>query len=133
MYIKLLIKTSVILAFICLTTTAMAQTAPTTTWSFSDRYPEMPPLNAGFGIDMFTLSHPSQLQMPSANNQKEDTVVYQSLMFRHSENHVMPHIKIKSEPNIRTDDPLKNYRDRIVRERRRNEPNPLPPPTPRMR
>lgn len=132
MYIKLL-KTSLILAFICLTTTAMAQTAPESSWSFTERYPEMPPLNANFGVDRFTLYHPNKLQMPSATTQKQDTVVYQSLMLRHTENHVTPHINIKSEPNIQTGDALKHYRERIVHERRRNSPSPLPPPTPRMR
>ena len=114
---------------ICCATT-MAQTSIIAIGKYVDRFPKLPPLSADMGIGLFG-SRQANLLIPSRSNHIEsaDTT---SIMIRHSGKLFQPHLKFSSVPRMQVNgDPWKATRDRIVRKRRENQGNPLPPPPPR--
>lgn len=126
-------RVGALVALICLTATAMAQTNEASTWSYVERFPKLPPLTVDFDIALFAHPRPNLLLMPLGSVQNKETMTPQSIMYRHVENQTMPHFHFKSGPNIQTGDGLKGVRDRIVRERRRKEGHPLQPLPPGIR
>lgn len=126
-------RMAVLVALICLTTTAMAQIDPALTRKYSGRFPKLPPLKCDLDVSSFTHSLSNVLTMSLGSVQNADTEVSQSIMFRRKENVTMPHFHIKAGIDVmRTGDAWKGVRDQIVRDRRKDEGRPLPPPTPRM-
>lgn len=114
------------------TTTAMAQVNPVVEWRYSARFPEMPPMKVDFNPVLFTHYQPNLLQSSQEGTHNRKTVTEQSMMIQHKEGNANPHIRIKPTLySTQSSENLKGVRDRIVRDRRRNEPNPLPPPVPR--
>ena len=127
-------QTSMSVALLCITATAVAQTPSDVSWRYADRFPKLPPLRADFDYALFTHSQPNWLQMPLGSTQKQDTVKIESVMFRHQEHNSTTQYHYKSRPDYsKMVDNLGGVRDHIVRKRRWDEGRPLQPLAPRMR
>ena len=127
-------RTGAVVALLYLTMTATAQTNHTFSWVHSDRFPEIPPLRVDFDVTLFTHSQPTLLLVSPASEQHRDSINEQSIMFRHMGKKATSHFQLNSRPRLQTTgDPMIGIRDHIVRKRRINEGQPLPPPTPVMR
>lgn len=132
-------RTGAAVALLFLTMTAMAQTDHTISWVHSDRFPEFPPLTADFDAAMMIHPQPNQLLMMLDNKHDEvtddkDTRMKQLMLHHFEENNARQNHSFKSAArNSRHGDALKDVRNRIVWDRRKNSVNPLPPPTPAMR
>ena len=119
---------------LCITVTTMAQTNPATSWGYTAKYTELPPLRVDFDVTLLTHSQPTLLPAPPASEQHGDSINEQSIMFRHMGKKATSHFQLNSRPRLQTTgDPMIGIRDQIVRKRRINEGQPLPPPTPVMR
>ena len=127
-------KIMMTLAVLCITVTTMAQTNPATSWGDSAKFTELPPLKADFDVALLTHSQPTLLLASPASVQHTDSINEQSIMFRHMGKNATSHFHLNSRPRFQTaGDPMIGIRDQIVRKRRINEGQPLPPPTPVMR
>ena len=127
-------RTGVVVALLCLTMTAMAQTSHAVFRDYSGRFPEIPPLRADFSAALPAHTQLTLLQASPGSVEHRDSINEQSIMFRHTGNKATSHFQLNSRPRIQTTgDPMIGIRDRIVRKRRINEGHPLPPPTPVMR
>ena len=121
-------------AVLCITVTTMAQTNPATSWRYADKFTKLPPLRVEFDPVLLTHSQPTLLLASSASEQHKDSINEQSIMFRHMGKKATSHFQLNSRPRLlTTGDPMIGIRDHIVRKRRINEGQPLPPPTPVMR
>ena len=110
-------KIMMTLVVLCMTMTTMAQTDPATSSGDSAKFAKLPLLPA-----------------PPASEQHGDSINEQSIMFRHMGKKATSHFQLNSRPRLQaTGDPMIGIRDQIVRKRRINEGQPLPPPTPVMR
>lgn len=110
-------KIMMTLAVLCMTMTTMAQTDTATSSGDSAKFAKLPLLPA-----------------PPASEQYGDSINEQSIMFRHRGKKPTSHFQMNSKPGLQTTgDPMIGIRDQIVRKRRINEGQPLPPPTPVMR
>ena len=119
---------------LCITVTTMAQTNPATSWGYTAKYTELPPLRVDFDVTLLTHSQPTLLLVSPASEQHRDSINEQSIMFRHMGKKATSHFQLNSRPRLQTTgDPMIGIRDQIVRKRRINEGQPLPPPTPVMR
>jgi len=119
---------------LCITVTTMAQTNPATSCGDSAKFSELPPLRADFDVTLLTHSQPTLLLASPASEQHRDSINEQSIMFRHMGKKATSHFQLNSRPRLQaTGDPMIGIRDHIVRKRRINEGQPLPPPTPVMR
>ncbi|MBP5776916.1 MAG: hypothetical protein J6W56_05130 [Prevotella sp.] len=132
-------RAGVLVAFICMSTIAMAQTDSAFSWWDFDRFPQLPPLHSGFDAAMMIHPQPNLLLMVLENKHDEvtddkDTRMKQLMLHHFEENNARQNHYFKSAArNSRHGDALKDVRERIVWERRKNSVNPLPPPTPAMR
>ena len=127
-----ILRTCVCLALTCIMTAAMAQLYTDTKWSYSDRFPKLQPLSVDFSPTV--LIHPqSSLLTIHQNAADNDSIANQSIMLRYKGSSPTSHFKLKQGFIMQTGDALIGIRDQIVRKRRINEGNPLPPPTPVMR
>ena len=128
-----ILRTGLSVAFIYIAVTAMAQNVPATSWHYTDRFPQLPPLGVDFNTDLFTRHQSNLLLMPQGSVQHNASADSRSILFRPKDNETKSHFQFKAAPNIQTGDEFKGLRDYIVRERRRKAGNPLPPPPPLMR
>ena len=127
-------RTGVVVALLCLTMTAMAQTSHAVFRDYSGRFPEIPPLRADFSAALPAHTQLTLLQASPGSDEHRDSINEQSIMFRHMGKNATSHFHLNSRPRFQTaGDPMIGIRDRIVRKRRINEGHPLPPPTPVMR
>ena len=127
-------KIMMTLAVLCITVTTMAQTNPATSWGDAAKFTELPPLKADFDVTLLAHSQPTLLLASPASEQYRDSINEQSIMFRHMGKKATSHFQLNSRPRLQTTgDPMIGIRDHIVRKRRINEGQPLPPPTPVMR
>ena len=127
-------QTSMSVALLCITATAVAQTPSAISWRYSDKFQKLPPLKVDFDCALFAHSQSNWLQMPLGSTQKKDTVKIQSVMFRHQEHNSTMQYHYKSQPDYsKMVDNLGGIRDYIVRKRRWDEGRPLQPLAPRPR
>ena len=120
-------------AFFCLVTAATAQINPAMNWNPADRHHPLPPLRGDFNMDLFNrFLRPKRLLMSPVSTAHTDTIDHHSIMYHPSESHEMTFHGINpGHDYMPSGDTFLHLRDRIVRERRRKEGNPLPPPPPR--
>lgn len=122
---------TVVLA-VAITSTAMAQTTPTTSGKYTDSFPKLPPLKADFEISLSHHSQPNLLQMAHESKADKNSLDTLSIMFRHKEKNKESRYHYESRPDYtKVGDTFGDLRDRIVRERRRKEGRPLQPLPPR--
>jgi|GEM_PF-6942855 hypothetical protein len=118
-------------ALICITVTAMAQMDPVAALKYSDRFPQLPPLNVEMINVLAAHYHTSLQQMSFLSSQHDTTDIPQSLMLRQQGSSSPSHFVFKASRFYgQNGDPLKDLRDRIVRKRMERQGRPLPPPMP---
>ena len=122
----------VAVSLICITITAMAQEDPVVASRYSDRFPQLPPLNIDLMHVLAYQHHPGLLIMSFQSSQQDTTDVPQSLMFRRLGPNAQSHFiyKPSNKYDYQNGDALKGVRDRIVRKRMADQGRPLPPPVP---
>jgi hypothetical protein len=133
---RIMQRTGMLAALVCLTMTATAQTEPVMPWSYSHHFPKLPPLRCDFDISLFSSSRHHWQLMPTESLQKTDAAATQSIMLQQRGGETTPRLKVKRLKRVMpVGDPLQGVRDEIVRKRRFEEGRPLqplPPPYPRM-
>lgn len=121
-------------ALICITVTAKAQMDPVAALKYSDRFPQLPPLNVEMINVLAAHYHTSLQQMSFLSSQHDTTDIPQSLMLRHQGQSSQSHFVFKASRFYEQNgDALKGVRDAIVRKRMEKQGRPLPPPMPWMR
>ena len=117
-----------------MTATAMAQNIPMTGQRYADRFPKLPPLKVELNTAVFSFSQSGLQQTVLAGFQHKEADSPHSIMIHDQERKEMPHFSVKRAVRQPKEggDPLKSWRDDIVRERREKEGRPLPPINPFM-
>ena len=118
-------------SLVCLLATASAQTDSVYIGSYANAFPKLPPLMVDMG-NPIVQHHADPSLLPAETH--ADPADSLSVMFHPAVLHANPHLNFgSSRPVIYNGDALIHFRDHIVRKRRINEGNPLPPPTPVFR
>ena len=117
-----------------MTATAMAQNIPMAGQQYAERFPKLPPLKAELNTALFSFSQSGLQQTVLAGFQHKEADTPHSIMIHDQERKEMPHFNVKRAVRQPKEggDPLKGWRDDIVRERREKEGRPLPPINPFM-